>query len=138
MAKVICKGTKLKQTIAASLVDIAQVSSIEESGAESNTYASTTLDQVDAFETEDLTGYSKSGTISGELYYDPALAGHKAITSRIATPASNAMQLVFADQAATTKSFTVTGHKFGATVDMGDGLKGKFEFKISGNPGWPA
>ena len=44
MAIVICKGTVYKQTISASLTAVAQVISLDESGAEAQTFDSTTLD----------------------------------------------------------------------------------------------
>ncbi len=139
MAKVICKGTVLKQTISASLTAIAQIISFDHSGAESLTYDSTTLDGG-IFKTYDLTGFSEPGEISGELFYDPALAGHKFLSGLMGysttAPAQNAMQIVYADQATTTQSFTNSGIGFGVTVDMGDGLKGKFKIKISGDPGF--
>ena len=72
-----------------------------------------------------------------EIFYDPALAGHQSVTDLIATPADNAMQIVYADTGATTQSFGGAGVGFGVTVDMGDGLKGKVKVKIDGDPGWP-
>jgi hypothetical protein len=142
MSKVICKGTTLKQTISASLTAVAQVISLEISGAEAETYDSTTLDGG-YWKSYDLTGYSEPGEVSGELFYDPALAGHKALTTLMGVggnttaQAQNAMQIVYADDAATTQSFTAASVAFGVTADMADGLKGKFKIKISGDPGFP-
>ena len=136
MAIVKCKGTKLQHTVAASLVDIAQVRSIEHSGSGSETFESTTLDGS-TYKTFAPTGYSNPGEVSAELFYDPALVGHQAITDLIATPATNAMKLIYADTAATNQSFTSAGVQFGATVDMGDGLKGSVTYTVTGDPGWP-
>lgn len=139
MAKVISKGTILKQTISASLTAIAQIISLDISGAEAQTFESTALD-TGVFQTFDLTGYSAPGDISGELFYDPALAGHKFLTGLMGysstAPAQNAMQITYADTGLTTQSFTAAAVGFGATVDMGDGLKGKFKIKITGDPGF--
>lgn len=136
MAKVKCKGTKLQHTVSMSLVDIAQLLSIEHSGSASETFDSTTLDGgVD--KTYDQTGYSEPGEVSAELFYDPALAGHQAITDLIAAPADNAMKIIYADTGLTNQSFTAAGVEFGVTVDMGDGLKAEVTYKVDGSPGWP-
>jgi hypothetical protein len=136
MAIVKCKGTKLQHTISASLVDIAQLLSIEHSGSQSETFDSTTLDGG-VFKTYAQTGYSEGGEVSAELFFDCALSGHQFITDLIATPADNAMKIIYADTAVTNQSFTQAGVQFGVTVDMGDGLKGSVTYKVDGDPGWP-
>lgn len=136
MAKVAGKGTVIKHTISASLTAIAQVTSIEISGTQSETWDSTTLDGG-VFKTYDQTGYAEPGTASLELLFDPALAGHQFITDTIRAPADNAMQITYADSGNTTQSFTAAGITFGATVAMDDGLKGTAEYQIDGDPGWP-
>jgi len=139
MAKVVSKGTTLKQTISASLTAVAQVISLEHSGAKAHTYDSNTLDGP-VFDTLDLTGYSAPGAISGELFYDPNLAGHKFLTGLMGystTPAAqNAMSLTFVDAGTTVMAFTAAAVGFGVTVDMGSGLKGKFDIDITGDPGF--
>lgn len=140
MAKVICKGTIFKMTISASLTATAQVISLDHSGAESLTYDSTTLDGG-VGKTYDLTGYAEPGELSGELFWDPALAGHKALITLMGyastLPVTNAMSLTYADTGATVQTFTGSGVAFGATVDMKDGLKGKFKIKVTGDHGFP-
>ena len=135
MAIVKCKGTKLQQTVSASLVDIAQLLSIEHSGSGSITFDSTTLDGG-IFKAAAPTGYSNPGTVAAELFYDPALVGHQAITDLIATPATNAMKIIYADTAATNQAFTSAGVEFGVTVAMEDGLKGSVTYTVTGDPGW--
>lgn len=137
MAKVKCKGTKLQQEISTVLTDVAQVISLEHSGAESETYDSTTLDTPTAFKEYAPTGYSEGGSVDGELFYDPALAGHQALTDLLATPAKQDWAIVFADSGATDMPFTGAGISFGYAVDMGDGLKGSFSLKVDGDPGFP-
>ena len=136
MAIVKCKGTKLQHTVSASLVDIAQLLSIEHSGSGSETFESTTLDGG-VYKTFAPTGYSNPGTVSAEIFYDPALSGHQAITDLIATPATNAMKAIYADTAATNQSFTSAGVEFGVTVAMEDGLKATMTYTVTGDPGWP-
>lgn len=136
MAIVKCKGTKLQQTVSAALADIAQLLSIEHSGSGSITFDSTTLDGG-VFKTVALAGYSNPGTVAAELFFDPALAGHQAITDNITTPATNAMKIIYADTAATNQAFTAAGVEFGVTVAMEDGLKASVTYTVSGDPGWP-
>lgn len=136
MAIVKCKGTKLQQTVSASLVDIAQALSLEHSGSGSETFESTTLDGG-TFKTFAQTGYSNPGTVSAEIFYDPALAGHQAITDLVTTPADNAMKIIYADTAATNQPFTSAGVEFGVTVAMADGLKASITYTVDGDPGWP-
>jgi len=135
MAIVKCKGTKLQHTVSASLVDIAQTLSLEHSGSGSETFESTTLDGG-TFKTFAQTGYSNPGTVAAEIFYDPALAGHQAITDLVAAPADNAMKLIYADTAATNQSFTSAGVEFGVTVAMEDGLKASITYTVDGDPGW--
>jgi hypothetical protein len=137
MAIVKCKGTKLQHTVSASLVDIAQILSIEHSGSGSETFESTTLDGG-VFKTFAPTGYSNPGQVSAEIFYDPALAGHQAVTDLIATPGTNAMKIIYADTAATNQAFTSAGVEFGATVAMDDGLKASLTYTVTGDPGWPS
>ena len=136
MAVVKCKGTKLQHTVSASLVDIAQMLSLEHSGAGSETFESTTLDGG-VYKTFAQTAYSNPGTVAAEIFYDPALAGHQAITDLVATPADNAMKIIYADTAATNQSFTAAGVEFGVTVAMEDGLKASITYTVDGDPGWP-
>lgn len=140
MAKVKGKGTIYKHTVSMSLTALAQCTSISFSGAESETYDSTALDS-DAYHTFDLTGYSNPGKCDVELFWDPALSGHKAMLLRMGSGStiavSNAHQVTYADSGATTHDFTVTGMGFGADVRMNDGLKGRLSFQISGDPGFP-
>lgn len=136
MSIVKCKGTKLQHTVSATLVDIAQILSIEHSGSGSETFDSTTLDGG-VYKTFAPTGYSNPGQVSAEIFYDPALAGHQAVTDLIATPATNAMKIIYADTAATNQAFTSAGVEFGATVAMDDGLKASITYTVTGDPGWP-
>lgn len=135
MAVVKCKGTKLQHTVSMSLADIAQLISISHSGSASETFKSTTLDGA-VHHTYAQTGYSEGGSVSAELFYDPALAGHQAITDLQAAPADNAMKIIYADSGPSEQSFTSAGVEFGVTVAMDDGLKGSVTYKVDGDPGW--
>lgn len=137
MAKVKCKGTKIQQTIASVLTDVAQVISMEQTGSQSETYDATTLDTSGAGKEYSQTGYSEGGTVNFELFYDPALAGHQAITDLITTPAACAWKIKFADTAVTEQAFSGAGVGFDQKVDMNDGLKGSVSIKVTGIPTFP-
>ena len=136
MAKVACKGTVLQHTVSASLATIAQVTSVSHSGSGSQTWDSTTLDGG-VYKTYDQTGYAEPGQVSAELLYDPALAGHQAITDLQRAPADNAMKIIYADSGTTAQTFTGASVEFGVTVAMDDGLRGSVTYQIDGDPGWP-
>jgi hypothetical protein len=131
MAKVICKGTILKQDISSTLTAVAQVSSISMSGAASETVESRTLDGGAAIE-HIATGYYEPGGCSFELEYDPALAGHSAITDTVHTPAETDWQITYADAGTTTHDFTAGGAGFDITIDPANLLKATVNLKLSG------
>jgi len=130
MAKIVSKGTVLKQTISSVLTAVAQVISIDHSGAESETFETTTLDSPGNGKEYLATGFSEGGTIDFDLFYDPALAGHQSITDEVTTPAERAWEITFADAATTAAGFTAAGLGFGFSVDMNDGLKGSVSIKL--------
>jgi len=128
MAKIICKGTIIKQTISSSLVVVAQVISVEHSGAETETYDATTLDTAGAGKEYANTGYAEGGTVDFELFYDPALSGHQSITDDVTTPTERAWSITFSDS--TVSAFTAAGVGFGFSVDMADATKGSVSLKL--------
>ena len=132
MAKIRVKGTVIKQTITTTLTAVAQVLEFGQSGAASETYDSTTLDTPGAGKQYDPTGYSECGTFDFSLFYDPALAGHQALKDELATPATSAWSLTFADAATTVSTFTVAGVGLGFTGAMNDGLKADVSLKLTG------
>ena len=139
MAVVICKGTVVKQTIASVLTAVAQVISVDVGDTKVETFDSTTLDATGSSKTKTATGYAEPGDVSMELFLDPALAGHQAITDEITTPPTSGTvwNLVFADSANTVWPFTVAGNSIGATVDMGDGLKASVTLELASMITWP-
>lgn len=130
MAKVVNKGTVIKQTISMSLTAVAQVISISHDGAETEVADVTTLDTSGAGKEYLATGYAEGGSVDLELFYDPALAGHQAITDEVTTPTETVWQVTFADTGTTTANFTVAGVGFGFTVDMAEGLKASISLKL--------
>jgi len=136
MAKVICKGTSLKQEIASVYTAVAQIISLNLAGSKAMFFDSTTLDGGVA-KTYANTGYSETPEISGELFYDPALSGHQSYTDLIETPAATNFRITYADQAQTTQTMSTVGHGMDVAVAMEDGLKASFSMKGTGTAGWP-
>lgn len=130
MAKVVCKGTVLKQEIASSLTAVAQVISIDHDGAEAETFDSTTLDTTGAGKEYTATGYAEGGSVGFDVFYDPALAGHQSITDDVTTPAERNWELTFADTGTTSSAFVAAGTGFGFNVDQNDGLKASVSLKL--------
>ncbi len=130
MAKIKCKGTVLQQTISTTLVAVAQVISLDMDEAESETYESDTLDNSDAGIPYDETGRTEGGSVSGELFFDPALSGHQAITDLLTTPAGCAWNIIFADAGLTEWPFEGAGVSLGIRVALNDGLKAPFSIKL--------
>jgi len=137
VAKIVCKGTVLQQELAMTFTAVAQVISLEQTGAMSETYDSTTLDTSGAGKEYDPTGYTEGGSVNGELFYDPALAGHQAMTDLMTTPAAQNWKILYADGATTAYPFTGAGFGFDVSVAMNDGLKGSFSIKLDGLGTWP-
>jgi len=153
MAHVPSKGTVLKQSIAgAALSAVAQLTEVSYSGGESETYDTTVLNQVYpvghasagsamAGKTLGMTGYSESGEVSLGGFYDPALAGHQAISDLVTTPAECNWSITFA-QSPTDDSyqelvFTSAGVSWEVTASMSDGLKFSSTLKVTGSPTYP-
>lgn len=138
MARIKCKGTALKQSIASVYTSVAQIIEFKLPSMKSETYEADTLDNTDAGIPYDPTGRTEGGELSGSLFLDPKLAGHKSLLALMTTPASQAWKIVFADASATEWSFTGAGFGLGGTVSLKDGLKADFSIKLSGLPTFPA
>lgn len=137
MAKVKVKGTVIKQTISSVLTAVAQIIDFSHDGAQTEEYESTTIDTSGAGKTYSQTGYSEGGNFNFTAFYDPALAGHKAISAYIATPADCVWNVITTDSAPTTNVFTSCSVGFGFTGAMNDGLKCDVKLKITGLMTYP-
>lgn len=135
MSKLKCKGTILQQQLATTYTAVAQIISLDLPDMESETYEADTLDNTDAGIPYESTGRTEPGSLSGELFYDPALAGHQALLALLTTPADELWKIIFVDTEEWT--FTGAGFSFGGTVALNDGLKGSFGIKLDGLPTFP-
>ena len=124
------KGTVIKQEISSVLTAVAQIIEFSHSGAESETFDATTIDTSGAGKEYAPTGYSEGGSFDFSIFYDPALAGHQAITDLVAAPAACNWDCTFTDTGATNSTFTSAGVGFGFTGAMNDGLKADVSLKL--------
>lgn len=129
MAKIKCKGTAIKQDLAGTFTAIAQVLSIDGPETEIETFDATSLDSGIGKEYQQ-TGYVEGGSLTFEMFWDPALAGHQNITDIIAAPADENWKLVFSDS--TEWPFTSAGISITQTTKMNDGLKATVKLKVDG------
>ena len=136
MALVPSKGTVLKQNLAGGLTAVAQLTDVSYSGGESETYETTTLDSGIG-KTFGQTGYSEGGEVSLSGHYDPALAGHHAISDLVTGPTEEGWSITFADAGTTAMTFNSAGASWEVTAAMSDGLKFSSTLKITGLPVYP-
>lgn len=137
MAKVKCKGTALQQEIASTYTAVAQIISLDGPEMESETYESDTLDNSDAGIPYDETGRTEGGSLSGELFYDPALDGHTDLLALLTTPQGENWKIIFADTGTSEWTFAGAGFSFSPTVALNDGLKANFSIKLDKIPTFP-
>ena len=137
MTKIISKGTTLQQTVASTFVDVAQVISVDGPGMESETFESDTLDNTDAGIPYTATGRTEGGSVSGELFLDPALQGHNNLQYLLDNPGDEAWKIIFADAGTTEWPFTGAGFSLSPTVALNDGLKASFGIKLTKLPTFP-
>lgn len=138
MSKIKCKGTALKQKIAGVYVTVAQVISLDGPSLESETFDADTLDNENAGIPYLPTGRTEGGSLSGEMFYDPALDSHKDLLELLTQPQEESWKIVFADEAGSSWTFDSAGFSFSPTVALNDGLKASFSIKLSGIPSFPA
>ena len=134
MAKLTSKNTLLQQTIASVFTTVAQMISVDSTGEESTAFNSTTLDQAGVKETFDPTGYASPGMEKFELFFDPKLAGHKAIVGLIDVPAITIWKKKYSDVLVTPSSvvFSSAGVKMDIKAAKLDGLKATIELIKTG------
>jgi len=138
MTKIACKGTVLQQEIGTVYTAVAQIISLDLPEMESETFDADTLDVATAGIPYQPTGRTEPGSLSGELFYDPALAGHQALLELLTTPAAENWKIIFSDTGVSEWTFSSAGLSFGGTVALNDGLKGSFSLKLGDLPSFPA
>lgn len=137
MTKIASKGTTLQQTVAAAFVDIAQVINLDFSGMESETFEADSLDNADAGIPHMPTGRTEFGSVSGELFFDPALQGQNNMQFLLTDPEAEAWKVIWPDSGATEWPFAGAGISFSPKAALNDGLKAGFSIKINGEVTFP-
>jgi len=141
MAKIKGKGTILEMDVDGVLTAVAQVISVDQSGMESLTFDSDTLDNTSAGKPYDPTGESEGGTCGFEFFFDAALTGHKAMLELIANPSDYIdvdWQLTYATSPSPTAwPFVGAGFGMDVTVVLNDGVKASATVKLDGLPTFP-
>ena len=138
MSKWKCKGTALQQQIAGSYVAVSQIISLGGPELESETFEADTVDNAAAGIPYQPTGRTEGGSLSGEMFYDPALDAHKDLLELLRAPAAENWKIIFADTDASEWTFAGAGFGFNVTVALNDGLKGSFSIKLDGIPTFPS
>lgn len=141
MALVRSRGTALKCTVSSALVTIAQLLSIDFGEMKQETFECDTLDSASVGIEKANTGRVDGGKVSGEMYFDPALASHSAFWNLVRTPFDSSNNpvvvpcaIVFANPTANTIAFKGVGFGIGITAALKEGLKAKFSIEITGLP----
>lgn len=136
MAKLVCKGTVLEHEIASTLTAVAQIINLDGPDAEVETVESDTLDNSGAGIPMSVTGRTSGGNVTGELFFDPSLAGHQDLTDQLTTPAVTNWNMTFADS--TDWPFAGILKSCTPTVDLADLLKASFDIELSGIVSYPS
>lgn len=136
MAKVKTKGTVIRQTISSVLTAVAQIIEFSHDGAVTETFDATCMDTSGAGREYAPTGLAEGGSFAFTIFYDPALAGHQAITDLITTPATCIWDIAFTS-AVTQYAWTSAGVGFSFTGVLNDGLKADVDLKITGLLAYP-
>ena len=137
-----CKGTVVSQDLVSTYVTVASVISIDLPDMETETYEADTLDNTGAGILYQPTGRTEGGSMSGEIFYDPADGSHGELTAILTDPENSVTsgdnlhhwRIVFTNTGASQWTFDGAGFGMGGTVALNDGLKASFSVKLSGIP----
>lgn len=131
MAKNPAKGTLLKATISSVLTTVAQRLSLDGPSMEVGQAETTDLDSG-AWKTYRPT-IADGGEVSGTLLYDPADTTHAFLFTQIGAPTVIVWNIVFADAAPTTFSFSGFLTKLAPTgIEVEANLEAEFAIKVTG------
>lgn len=127
-------------SISAVYTAIPLLKSINISGAESQTYPSSTLDGT-VYETHTGTGYTTAPVITAEGFRDPddttqaaflALLGQDGSGVPLAVPTN--FKVTYVDSTPLSEIYNGVGFGFDTTVAMSDGLSCSYKIQTSGTP----
>lgn len=138
MAFVKSKGTLLQYASGNTYATLSQIVSLDGPELQAESVEFDTLDNNAAGIPYEPTGRTEGGKVSGELFFDPALAAHKILTGLLTTPAKINWNLAFADTNTTDWPFSGADVSLKPTAALKDGLKAAFSIKLNGIPTLPA
>lgn len=130
------KGTKLQLEIATVFTDIIQVVSIDGPGPDVETFDARHLGSGTGVPMLP-NGYVAGGSVSAEMFLDPAAATTLALTALLTTPAVVNWKEIFSDTAATEWPFAGILKSFNPSAKPEDGLKATMEIMLSGIVTYP-
>lgn len=133
-SKVKSKGTALLMSISAVYTAIPMLKSISISGAQSQTYNGSTLDQSGAYEINDPNGYTSAPTISADGFRDPDDTTQQAFIALLVTPVATNFKVTYTDGTPLSEVYSGTGFGFDTTAQMAEGLACTYNIQTSGNP----
>lgn len=139
--KVVGKGTVLQQDISSTMTAVAQVVSIDLPEGETETTEADTLDNANAGIPYEPTGRTEGGSLTAELLFDPALAGHQEFTDKLNAPLTNLpddFKVIFANTGSTEWPFTVAGISLGGSVRVNELVKANVTLKLDGTVTYPS
>ena len=144
MAKLKVKGTVLEMASGTTYVPVAQVTSFNISGIETETYDSRTLDGTAGVE-YDPTGYVEGGSVTFDVLYDPNSESHQMVTDLVVAahmttnglPRDVNWKVKFANTSSTELTFVSSGIGVDITGEASDGLRASITLKCDGCPVLP-
>jgi hypothetical protein len=137
MARIKGKGCSFELSVSGTYTAIAQIKSLSLSGATVESKQIDTLDTA-TWVAHDVTGRSLPPTFSAEVYYDPALASHQAVTNVMDTPAVTNCKIKYSDTGPSTQTFALAGLGFDVSIVADDFVSGTINAQVSGDPDFKA
>jgi predicted secreted protein len=114
---------------------IAGIRSVDPPSGKTTTFDSTTMDNPNAFKTK-LAGLIDGGSSKLTLAFDPADAGHQAMTQDFVSRVLRDFQIVLPDTGQTVVAFTAIVTDMGPKTPMEGLFTCDFALEISGKPTW--
>jgi hypothetical protein len=132
--KIRSKGCSLLMSISAVYTAIPMLKSFTISGASSQTYNASTLDQTGAYELNEPSGYTTAPSIGAEGFRDPDDAVQMAFIALMVTPVATNFKTTYTDTTPLSEVYSGTGFGFDTTVQMSEGVGCTYNIQTSGNP----
>ena len=133
-AKIRSKGCSLLMSISSVYTAIPMLKSFGVSGAASQTYNASTLDQSGAYEINEPNGYTTAPTLNAEGFRDPDDTVQQAFIALLVTPVATNFKTTYTDTTPLSEVYSGTGFGFDTSVQMSEGVACTYTIQTSGNP----